>query len=203
MNPFSRSGGIAMPPVSLDSMVQAPWNFLTSFSRSALSSAGAPVPPDAANPTAQNIAASEILNRFILHLTRFGDERAAKAPRIALFHLGDLYEITAGVVKDGRGNWPHVHGRLSEAKSRANETFVFRVHILHAKRREGNPVLHERPFERLDRRVLVRFQHELHAVRVVRRYDGQPPVRVQQDLGLLDEAEHVRVEPERLVLIVH
>src|SRR5262249_51154863 len=70
MNSFNSPGGIAMPPVSLDSMVQVPWNFLTSFSRSALSSARAPDPPDAAKPTAQNSAAREIRIPVLLDMKR-------------------------------------------------------------------------------------------------------------------------------------
>src|SRR5207302_1918693 len=58
--PFSSPVGSSLPPVSLDSNVQVPWNLLTSFSRSALSSARVPDPPDAAKPTAQNSAATEI-----------------------------------------------------------------------------------------------------------------------------------------------
>src|SRR5262245_9511543 len=60
MNPFRSSAGSSLPPVTLDSIVQAPWNFLTSFSRSALSSARVPELADAAKPTAQHSAAKEI-----------------------------------------------------------------------------------------------------------------------------------------------
>src|SRR5262249_36158303 len=67
--------------------------------------------------------------RLMMH-SDIAVERLAKAPWISLFHLGNLDEIPAGVVKNGRGDWPHVHGRLSEANSRVDETLVFRVHIL-------------------------------------------------------------------------
>src|SRR5262245_14324065 len=95
--------------------------------------------------------------------TRFAVERSATALTVALLHLGNLDEIPAGVVKNGRDDGPHLDGRLSESNSRADETLVFRVHILHVKRRERNPVLHERLFELLGQPVIVRFQHELHA----------------------------------------
>src|SRR5262245_28817024 len=64
-----------MPPATLDSIVQVPWNLLTSFSRSALSSAHAPVAPDAVSPTAKNSATREI--RRMVHLTRIEVEREA------------------------------------------------------------------------------------------------------------------------------
>src|SRR5438132_9403750 len=72
MSAFSSPIGSFSLPVSLDSNVQVPWNFPTSFSRSAFSSAKVPDPPDAANPTAQNNATREIripvLQRSIVHV---------------------------------------------------------------------------------------------------------------------------------------
>src|SRR5262245_32844379 len=123
--PLKLSIGISLPPASTDSTVQVPWNFLSSFSTSPLSPAHAPDQPSAAKPTALNSAARETLNRFMLHLTRLTVECAAKAPRIALFHLGHLDQITAGVVKNGGDDGPHLHGRLREANSRADETLEF------------------------------------------------------------------------------
>src|SRR5262249_9086797 len=68
----------------------------------------------------------------------FGDsdiavERGAKVPRIALVLLDNLDEITASVVKNGCGDRSHVHGGLSESNSRADEAFVFRVHVIYLK----------------------------------------------------------------------
>src|SRR5216683_578005 len=60
MSPFSSPAGSSLPPDSLDSNVQVPWNFLTSFSRSTLSSARVPDPLGVVKPTAQNSAAREI-----------------------------------------------------------------------------------------------------------------------------------------------
>src|SRR5262245_1208731 len=67
---FIASAGIFLPPDSMVSIVQVPWNFLSSFSRSALSSARMLDPPDTARQHAQNSTARQILNRRILHLTR-------------------------------------------------------------------------------------------------------------------------------------
>src|SRR5437764_420712 len=68
--PFSSPVGSSLPPASLDSKVQVPWNLRTSFSRSALSSARVPDPPDAAKPTAQNSAAREIRIPVLLDMER-------------------------------------------------------------------------------------------------------------------------------------
>src|SRR5262245_35716318 len=59
----------------------------------------------------------------------------------ALFPLGHLDEIPTGVVEHGRRHRPHVHRRLGKAHACADQPVVFRVHVLHAKRRERNPVL--------------------------------------------------------------
>src|SRR5438132_4618677 len=66
MSAFSSPTGSFSPPASLDSNVQVPWNFLTSFSRSAFSSARMPDPPDAAKPRAQSSATTEIRMMFSL-----------------------------------------------------------------------------------------------------------------------------------------
>src|SRR5262249_19235914 len=68
MNSFRSLAGSFLPPVSLDSIVQVPWNFLSSFSTSALSSARAPVPPDAVSTRVQSIVTSAIRIRVLLHL---------------------------------------------------------------------------------------------------------------------------------------
>src|SRR3954451_23853252 len=66
--PLNRSAGSFLPPASTDSNVQVPWNFLTSFSTSALSSARAAGPPDAESPRAQSSVTSAIRIRVLLHI---------------------------------------------------------------------------------------------------------------------------------------
>src|SRR5262245_1183311 len=72
-NPFSSSVGSSLPPDSLDLNVQAPWNFLASFSRSAFSSARVPEPADAAKPTVQHSAAKEIRIPVLLDMYEDSD----------------------------------------------------------------------------------------------------------------------------------
>src|SRR5262245_57074817 len=66
--PLNSAAGTSLPPASTDSYLQVPWNFLSSFSTSALSSARAPVPADAASTRAQSSATSTIRIRVLLHL---------------------------------------------------------------------------------------------------------------------------------------
>src|SRR5271169_4542036 len=72
-NIFKWSAGSSSPPVTLDSNVQVPWNFLASFSSSALSSATVPDPPDAAKPMAQNTTAEDIRILVLLDLLEDSD----------------------------------------------------------------------------------------------------------------------------------
>src|ERR1700680_1321695 len=66
--PLNSAAGTSLPPASTDSNVQVPWNFLSSFSTSALSSARAPVPPDAVSTSVQSSVTSAIRIRVLLHL---------------------------------------------------------------------------------------------------------------------------------------
>jgi hypothetical protein len=50
--------------------------------------------------------------------------------------------------------------------------------------------------------MAVGLQQQLGAVRLLGRDHGQPAVGAHRDLGLLHEAQHVRVEAQGLVLVV-
>ena len=67
----------------------------------------------------------------------------------------------------------------------------------------GNPILHQSPPERRHRRVTVRLEQELGPTRIIRRDDRQPTRIAERDLHLLHEAEDLRIEPERTVMVVH
>ena len=56
--------------------------------------------------------------------------------------------------------------------------------------------------ERARRRVAVGLEQQLDAVGRLGRHDRQPAVVAQREVGLLLEAQDVRVEPERLLLVV-
>ena len=84
------------------------------------------------------------------------------------------------------------------ARSRSNSA----VMSLTAKDVNGNPVADECFLERLGRRMGVRLEDELGSIGILGRDDGQPSVLAEGDLGLLLEAEHFGVEPQRLVLVV-
>src|SRR5947209_2962226 len=65
---LNSAAGTSLPPASTDSNVQVPWNFLSSFSTSALSPARPPVPPDAVSTRVQSSVTSAIRIRVLLHL---------------------------------------------------------------------------------------------------------------------------------------
>src|SRR5262245_54682531 len=66
--PFNSAGGTEVPPASTDSKVQAPCNFLSSISTSALSSIRAPVAPDAVSMRVQSNVTSAIRIGVLLHM---------------------------------------------------------------------------------------------------------------------------------------
>jgi hypothetical protein len=76
------------------------------------------------------------------------------------------------------------------------------VHVVHGEGGERDPVGHEGGLERADGGVLARLEHQLDAVGVLRRYDGEPAVLTHGDVGLLHEAQHVGVEAQGLLLVV-
>src|SRR5262245_15652342 len=65
--PLNRSIANGLPADSTDSTVQVPWNFLSSFSTSALSSARA-LGTDASSPSVQNNVTTAIRIHVLLHL---------------------------------------------------------------------------------------------------------------------------------------
>src|SRR5581483_7145939 len=76
--PLNWAAGISLPPASTDWNVQAPWNFLSSFSTSALSSAIARVPPDAVSARVQNSVKKAIRMR-VLPLANAAEPQPFKA----------------------------------------------------------------------------------------------------------------------------
>src|SRR5438105_8887499 len=66
--PLNSAAGTFLPPASTDSNVQVPWNFLSSFSTSALPFARAPVPPHAVSTRPQSSVISALRIRVLLHL---------------------------------------------------------------------------------------------------------------------------------------
>ena len=76
------------------------------------------------------------------------------------------------------------------------------LHIIDGERGVRDTVGDDRVFERLHRRVVVRFENQLDAVGILRRHHGQPLELTDRHLGLLHKAQRLGVEAERLVLVV-
>ena len=83
---------------------------------------------------------------------------------------------------------------LGECDPERAQPLVLRVHVGDGEGGERDAVGDQRLLVRPDGGVLVGLQHELDAVRVLRRHDGEPAVLAQRDVVLLHEAEHVGVE---------
>ena len=78
--------------------------------------------------------------------------------------------------------------------ARRSEAFVLGGDVRHRERIHRDAVGHQRRLERLHRRVAVRLQHELDAVRRLGRDDRQPAMLAERHVVLLREAEHVGIE---------
>lgn len=73
--------------------------------------------------------------------------------------------------------------------------------IVHGERRKGDSVLCQRRPERAYGGMAAWLKDHLNAVRLLPGDDRQPPVLAHRYLGLLQKAERLRVERERLLLI--
>jgi len=83
--------------------------------------------------------------------------------------LGDLDEVSAGVVEHGGGDWPHGRGLLREADAKAAQSLVLMLDVLDAERCGGDTVLDQRSLERLRGRVFIGLEQQLDPVRNVGR----------------------------------
>ena len=133
--------------------------------------------------------------------TRASRRRRAAEPRVS--HRGDLDQVAAGVVEHRRRHRAHVGGLLGEDGRRAPVSRSYSVlHVGDGEGGERDAVGDQGVLERLRRRVVVGFEKELDAVRVLGGDDGEPPVLAQRHVVLLLEAEDVGVEAQRLLLVV-
>src|SRR5690349_9150006 len=108
--------------------------------------------------------------------------------------LRNLQKIAAGVLEHRRRHRSHVDGRLGEADTELRQSLVLLLDVLDAKGGTGNSILDQRRLEGLCRRMLVRLQHQLNAIRLIGGDDGQPAVRAEGNVVLELEAEDVAIE---------
>jgi hypothetical protein len=138
-------------------------------------------------------------------ITAYGQPRACARGRAEVrrsFRGSNLDQVSARVVQDGGSHSSHLGRLLREINTECPESLELLVHVMTTKGAEGDPVADERCLKRLGGRMRVGLAHQLGPVWVVSLDDGEPAVLTERDIGLLLEAEDVRVEVKRLVLIV-
>src|SRR5690606_19038339 len=115
----------------------------------------------------------------------------------------DLNKVSAGIVKHSHlyiASRCWLHG---ENNSHGLQPLIFIINILHLKRGKRNAVLLQRLLEWRHRLVSTRFQQELNAVWIMRRYQSQPTILTQRNSVLFREAQLLGVERESPVLIIN
>jgi hypothetical protein len=99
---------------------------------------------------------------------------------------------------------PHLGRGDREYNPQGFQPPVLRFEIIHFERGRRDVLLEQRSLERAARRVRVRFQHQLY-VRVAIRCENSNPAEpvTQVDILAFREAQHLRIELQRLFLMFH
>src|SRR5262245_38203607 len=113
-----------------------------------------------------------------------------------------LNQVSARVVEHGRRDRAHLCRFLCERDTKCRKALVLLFDVVDGKGGEGNSVMDKRGLEWFRGRVLVGLEYKLGPFRIVGRYDGEPTMLAEWDLGLLLETQDVGVEAERLLLVV-
>src|SRR4029453_6414996 len=116
--------------------------------------------------------------------------------------LVQLNEIPTGVRADGDGDRTLTIRYLGEHDAELAEATVFVFEVVDLERRCRNALLEQRLLERPAGGIGIRLQRQFEVSWPVRGDDGNPAVLANRNVVLLHEAEHLRVERQRLVLIV-
>jgi len=117
--------------------------------------------------------------------------------------VSDLYEISAGVVKDGDGGSGRFGWFLGEGDAVLLEICVLFLNVGDEEIGGGDSLLMDLLLEGFRSRILIEFENKLYAFRFVGRDHGEPLVGAGGKLVFLLEAEFLGVELEGLVLVVN
>src|SRR5882672_17136 len=117
--------------------------------------------------------------------------------------LGQLDEVTAGVVQHRNGRAGHVLGRHRELGAARLDPLVVALDVLGEEHRRRLALLKHRLLIRFGRWVVVQRQLQLSAVRLLGRGHRQPAIRALAEISLLGKAQYLRIEAQGLVLVVH
>ena len=86
-------------------------------------------------------------------------------------HLNQLYEVSAGVIKNSHVEGPCIHGLDDKLYTPPRQLLPLRIQILQLKRMRRDIVSKDGVSKRLRRRVIARFQQQLCSIRVFGRDD--------------------------------
>src|ERR1700733_276497 len=117
--------------------------------------------------------------------------------------LGELNEVAASVVQHRNGGGGHVGGRHSELGAAGLDPLVVPLHVVGEKHGRGLVLLKYRLLIRLGCGVVVQRQLQLSAIRLLGRGHGQPAKWALAEIGLLGKAQHLGIEAQGLVLVIH
>src|SRR5215213_9404749 len=134
------------------------------------------------------------------------DYRSSFARTAALlrhWRLIDLNQVAAGVRTDRERNRTLLRRLLREDDAERLQALILAGDIVNLERSGRDALLQQAFLERPANGVGVGFQRQLDILISFRRYDGDPSeLAANRDVVFLHEAEHLRVEPQRLLLIL-
>src|SRR4029077_17679316 len=117
--------------------------------------------------------------------------------------LGKLNEVAAGVLQHRNGRAGHVGGRHGKLGAAGFDLLVVALDVVGEEHGRGLALLKDRLLIRFGRGVVVQRQLQLSAVRLLGRGHGQPAIWALTKIDLLGKAQHLRIEAQGLVLVVH
>src|SRR6516162_2213605 len=117
--------------------------------------------------------------------------------------LGELNEVAAGVLQHRNGRAGHVGGRHRKLGAAAPDPLVVALDVVGVKHGRGLALLKDRLLIGFGRGVVVQCQLQLSAVGLLGRGHGQPAIWALTEIGLLGEAQYLRIEAQGLALVVH
>src|SRR5450631_821507 len=122
---------------------------------------------------------------------------------LPLHQLCDLNEIAAGVVQHGDLGARHVLWWRGELGALCFHTLVVGLHVLGEEHGRGLALLEDGLLVCFRRRVAVERQLQLRAVLLLGRDYGQPTIWALAKIVLLGKAQHLGIEAQCLLLVVH
>src|SRR5216684_3287520 len=117
--------------------------------------------------------------------------------------LRQLNQVAARVVQHRNGRAGHVLGRDCELGAARLDPLVVALDVVREEHRRRLALLKHRLLVRFSRGVAVQRKLQLSAIRLLGRGHGQPAIWALAEIGLLGKAQHLRIEAQGLVLVVH